>query len=172
MAACRSPIWSIRPAWSACGASKMRPSVSSARRRRSRPARLPRTTPPKRAGRAARPERPNHRHLPLLLEAHDLAVDVVARGDTAARTVHAQHPRLHARVVRGLFQLGVDTLDRALLLEKAKGVLRRQVGDDVRDVDEEDLRATLALERRLAQRPLAAPDSEVAERDEAAARPA
>ena len=115
-------------------------------------------------------ERRHHRHLPLLLEAHDLAIDVVARGDPAARAVHAQHDRLHPLVVRGLLELGVDALDRALLLEEAEGVLRRQVGDDVRDVDEEDLRATLALERRLAQRPLAAQESEVAERDEAAAR--
>src|SRR2546422_11349296 len=67
---------------------------------------------------------------------------------------------LHTLVVRGLLQLGVDAGDRALLLEKTEGVLRRQVGDDVRDVDEEDLRSPLALEPGLLQRPLAAQRSE------------
>jgi hypothetical protein len=63
-------------------------------------------------------ERRDHRHVLLLLEADDLAVELVARGDPAAGAVDAEEDRLHAVVVLRLVELRLDARDRALLLDE------------------------------------------------------
>src|SRR5581483_8002175 len=78
---------------------------------------------------------------------------------------------LHARVVRRLLELRLDAREGALRLDEPERAPARLVGDDARDVDQEDLRAPLALERRLLERVLAAEAERVPEHDEAAARP-